>query len=281
MGMTIDTTGFARGMRAQSAYFQKSAKEILTKQGRLLVRDLIKLTPPFDNKHSISTSLNVHRRIGDFVVARDIGRVFRPLSGLGVWKNPTNKNLSDQIKYHAKGLRPPRSGRPARIKNGRYVPTRATRSQEALKKLLARAGIHREVVWNATREVHQAARGRRGRVHQDNWFKYVVNEKSIKRYVKQRQRSVGFAKAGWRAGAKALGFHLPPWIKRHFTNGYFRDDISHPISPWIEIGNRVAFRRDFEIGRIVQAALQNRRRSMRTEMRKAQAGMARAHRAAV
>lgn len=99
-------------------------------------------------------------------------------------------------------------------------------------------------------EYHKQARNRYGRVGRD--IKRVVLGSDVpilKRYVRQVQDRVGFAKAGWLAALRLVGGKIAPaWVERHGATGAGAvvDDRNNPDNPSITAINRTpwAVRKD-------------------------------------
>lgn len=246
----LDQSRFKRSVAAQKKQFKLSAYDFLTKQGRLLVRDLIKLTPGFVPGPGImQTSLASHKRITDNAVKRDLRKLFKPIKKTRLYNS--DGRAGERLK--------------ALLKKG---------DKDAIRAVFKAAGV--QVAEKATRELHLKNRGKRGRVSGRTSI-VVLDEKSLPKYEKEVLTHVGRGKAGWETAWNALTFgSLPHWIGRHNTPGLFTDNRRDPVKPDIIVGNNVEYRGDFKPQRIVRAAINIRAAAMRTEVKKVQAAMARA-----
>lgn len=268
-------SGFKRGVAAQQEFFKKTAPEILTKQGRLLVRDLIKLTPGFDPRRGFAArTLNDDRRITEKAVRRDLRKVFAPIESSGLYNAGGRaglrlKELVSGIKTNTRLVGRARKGKAGRVKG-------LADRKVAIAAVFKAAGAgDLGVIIDVNPQLHRSQRNRRGRV--TNAKRYlVINSRSVKAYQKEVLSHVGRGKGGWNQAGAKLGTSIPGWIAQHHTPGDFIDNRNHPTQPSITVINSVPYRSDFETRRITQSALAIRAGSMKTEMRKVQQGMARA-----
>jgi hypothetical protein len=248
----VDARPFNQQLRAYVKAVNIEQGKGLRKQGSLLAKDLIKATPPFDNRLSQGTftqSFKAQRDAGNAAVAGDIRKLFRPALPAA-----TLKQL------------PPVDQRRARryVRNGEW---------DKLATLLHRMGggkgsvTGRSVHTRATRELHNARRDTRGRVKKGAVV-YVQNAPSINQLIRSRQKDVGTWKAGWMPAAQRLGVRgIPRWIAGKSGNGSIRDASTARLNPSITLINNVRGDAGRNIN-IAHAALQNRVRAMRTEIEK-------------
>lgn len=112
-------------------------------------------------------------------------------------------------------------------------------------------------------EYHKQARNRYGRTGRD--MKRVVlgsDAAMLRRYIKQVQDHVGYAKAGWLAALRLVGGKVAPgWVERHSAGaaGSVIDDRKNEENPSIMAINRTpwAVRKD-EGQRIINDAMDSR-----------------------
>lgn len=241
--ISFDRNAFAEVSRRLLAVKRVTVERHILDQARLLGRDLIRLTPPF-NQHAITESFNVQRRTGESAVRRDIGRVFQPISNLAILK----KSGASKLKRS-------------------FERALERRDLRALRAMLESAGFQVELVETVEPERHEAARGATGRVRKGHRPAYVLDERALKRYVEAKVRDVGKTKAGWLAAADALNVPgIPQWIRRHAgaTPGLIRFERG-PADFAVVLGNLVAYAGEFAGLNIVQAALDHRLRAMRLQ----------------
>ena len=145
--------------------------------------------------------------------------------------------------------------------------SKASVDMDALDAIFRNMGMEGRVIRYANGDLHEQARGRKGRVKRATPY-FVVSEKSIDNYIKIKKAHVGRAKSGWVKAAAGLGLALPNWIRRHLTPGVYRDNTgaNNPEAS-ITVGNLVSFAGDFN-PQPFEAAIVNRQRSMLTQLQK-------------
>jgi hypothetical protein len=189
--------------------------KVLKDQGRLFVRDLIKVTPPFGDA-TFSESYNTQRKAGESAVERDIRKVFVPLRQFAENVSKTNPELGVTLTMKG-GI----TG--SNIANRKLKRSSNRIDMQALEAIFRNMGMEGRVMLNVDPAIHEKARGRRGRVRRATPV-VVVNEKSIDKYIKEKQGHIGKAKAGFMKAAIGLAVKgIPNWIRRHMTPGVFRD----------------------------------------------------------
>lgn len=250
----VDTREFSRAALDLQVATGRSAARVLQDQARLLTRDLLRATPPFlargGSKGTFTQSWSVQRKTGEARVARDIHRVFR-----------TRDDHAERIhdpKIRAAFLRADSRGVEAILRN---------------------IGQERPVLARPDRAIHDAARVQ-GRVPKSGVRAAILmNAASLTRYIRQRQQAVGKAKSGWMAAARGLAVAgLPAWITRHSAPGAFLPVLTGPRLS-ITVANLIPYSPHWGLD-IVSPAIQNRVRSMATEIRSIAAYNARKARAA-
>lgn len=247
---TIDASKFRNQLRAYVKFTRAGWGEGIRKQARLLAKDLIKATPPFagrrGGKGTFRQSWKVQKDTGTRAVARDVTRVFSPALPASVLNR-----LPDREKTRAK----------------RYL--RQGKHEELATMLYRLSGGHgnapsRNIVRQASRALHQQRRDSNGRVTKGATV-YVQRPASIRRLIRSRQKDVGKWKAGWMPAARALRVKgIPKWISGKAGAGYYRDK-TNALNPYFLLANTLRGESGRNL-RIAKAALQNRERSMRTEI---------------
>lgn len=212
--------------------------EVIRQESKLLVQDLVRLTPPFGPAPS-TESYGKQREVGEHAVERDVRNVFTVLD--------LDKIRNEGIRERLRLLM--RKGDLDGVKGvlkGCKIPVNT-------------------VLLEADAGVHEFARDRRGRVQ--TWKKiYVIRERGVNRYVREMKSHVGRSKAGWAAAAAALGVRLPSWITRHGTSGGSVRDQTRGNEPKVTIVN--------EHGgggsdlRVVDRAMKNRIRNIKAKLEK-------------
>lgn len=263
MSLVLDRRNFDRSLVNYRAQTSKALRTVLLDEGSLLVRDLIKLTPPH-GPNPIHEKSKAQQKRGKDSVKRDVLRVLRPLDQLQLVTQSRNQKLRDTI-LRAGGVTAGASGR-KRI------------NYEQTQRLLRKIGIKNNIIRKADPELHRRARGSRGRVPKGTAFNIVIKSSSVKTYIAKAQKSVGRAKKGWLVAAQALGSKgIPQWVwsNPRPAPGSYRFTHGGPATMAITVANKVPYAGDFRALGVVQFALQRRRKNM---VLKAQRAMRALHR---
>lgn len=215
----------------------REASDVVRQEGKLLVQDLVKLTPPFGPSPN-SESFSAQRKVGEKAVERDLTRTFTAID--------PDKIHNPKIRERIKALT--RKG-----------------DVQAIQDLLKQCRIPAAgVILEMTTAQHQARRDGRGRVKRGKRL-WIVRERSFGRFLREKKKHVGQSKAGWAAAAAALGLKLPAWITRHGTGGGSFVETKGNM-PKIRIENRQGG--GGSDLRIVERALKNRIRNIGKKLEK-------------
>lgn len=210
--------------------------KLLEEEMRLLLRDILRFTPPTKTPKADETQLNARQR-GTTAVENDLYRNARPL-------------IPEQIEI-------PRLSEAVARRD-------VTAIRAIVKNLKGKWGDRTLLVGTAElAQAHLRNRNRWGRVKGDkrnmafarDWQKYA-------RTIKQR---VGWHKAGWLRAARALGMPLPRWIARHESyapGGYYAPSTSNLV---IQSSTRAVKIPDYE-ARHVTPAVKARMKSLVSEV---------------
>lgn len=240
---TVDTAGWSRAASALLAEQKKSSADFLKQQGRLLLDDMVRMTPPFRGGGGVTKqSHNEQRKIGQAAVRRDVGRVFLPAESMAFFNKSSDEKVQRWGKYLRKYAREGRLG--------------------AAQTMLRVAGFPNKVSTVARPYLHKRARSKRGRVPKSNERVIVLNTKSVRDYTREIVSHVGRSKAGWKHAASELKLFLPNWIKRHATPGTGGMITETKTHTSLDLGNLVEWASDFADLRIIQAALDGRTKAM-------------------
>lgn len=218
------------------------ADKLLREEMRLLLRDIVNLTPPTKSPKSDQVKRSAKQR-GDNAVEADLSRVATPLD----WRNIENPRLAEAV------YRRNQTVMLAIMKNMKQYRNAS---------ILANG--------DAIRSSHLQNRNRYGRVRRKvlNQVAFLTDWQRYTRTVKSR---VGFARAGWLRAAEAVGLPMPNWVRRHA--GYARGGFQAPTPGKLEI---VATNGSVKIPNyqqnIVNAAMQARRASIESELKRLMAG---------
>jgi hypothetical protein len=93
-----------------------------------------------------------------------------------------------------------------------------SRDEARMKEVMDRESLGLSIIRAPQKSIHQARRNNRGQVSSGVPLHLVTDPRALEKYIKERQRMVGFAKSGWAAAADACGGHrgIPQWASsRH------------------------------------------------------------------
>ena len=241
--MSVDTSSWTRAANALLTEQKKSSADFLRQQGRLLLDDMVRMTPPFRGGGGVTKqAFNQQRKVGESAVRGDIGRVFVPAEDLGFFRASSDAKVQSWGKYLRKYAR-----------EGRL---------SAAQKILDLAKLPNKLVTVARPYLHKRERDNRGRVNRRNRRTIVLNKKSVQDYTREIVSHVGRAKAGWKHAASELKLFLPNWIRRHSTPGTGGQIKETQAETILDLGNLVQWASDFADLRIVQSALDGRAKAM-------------------
>lgn len=224
----------------------KKAGEVVRSEGKLLLQDVVRMTPPF-SKGPSTESFNVQRKTGEAAVARDIRRVMLAVDDIKMLSLIRKKEIKDRLDKLIK-----------------------KRDTQGVREILRKLGIPvASVIVEADPVIHERQRDRRGRIQRASGraINVVLRGLTLKRYIREKQSHVGKAKAGWAEAAKGFGVKLPNWITRHKSPGQFKDNTHDPKMPSVTIGNLVDYIQGAGADlRIMERALGNRVRNMKVKI---------------
>jgi hypothetical protein len=218
--------------------------KVVRGQAALLVRNddgasLVSMTPP--------RGLAEGKDVGDWAVARDIGRTFvssgvvqsilarsRKKATFGRYikageLDKAKKLLNDQIPGTVQVGGYSRKGR--QVKG--YTQNRQVSSHGD-----NRLGNITEIAALPNPSIHKLRRGSGYKVNRKQWSQVVLKGKQLEKYQENVQKRVGSMKAGWRFAAKGLQVSLPPYVNSatNKTNGYYKQSPGGSTFT-IEMGN--------------------------------------------
>lgn len=159
-----------------SIFTKKSLTDLVNQNMRLLVKDLIGLTPPDSRKQ------------GEDAVARDIAKTMETFDTKQGKLGKKFAQLAAERKY----------GEINKIMDG--IP--AFKGREAVE--------FDPMIHEKRRQMHTSIEIAKGP------SKMILDDKKYKRYVKEVQSRVGKLKASWMAAANHFGVNMTSWINRHY-----------------------------------------------------------------
>lgn len=206
--------------------------KLLKEEMRLLLRDIMRFTPPKTRKQ------------GEDAISGDLYRAAFPLRPEKIkWKRMKELVLSRDINAIRELWMKQRKG---------FFAYRRL--------LLSVAEI---------KENHKRHRTRYGRVSSDKNRMAFADHWDT--YTKTVQSFVGFARAGWSAAANAVGLKLPKWVSRHSGKAGSGYRPPRPDRLEIEAINRSSKIPNYEFN-VVSAATKMRAVSMQRELQRIVAG---------
>jgi hypothetical protein len=221
---------------------RRSLSEVIEQQAKLFTQDASSFTPPFGTA-PIKESASEKKRIGEGAVAMDIERAFYPIQDLRVYH--TNTEMGEALR------------RAAKQKN--------TLLTEHLLKKALKGRRFAGVLEKPEPERHKSMRNRRGRVPKVASYFTLGGDSLRKRYIRQTQKKVGLAKAGWTMALRALQGKVPSFVSRQtMATGIFRAALTG-TTPSITVGNSVPHAQD-SAARIEQQAWNNRMRNSQKQL---------------
>lgn len=178
----LDSLDYRNAVRRLIVEKGANAKLLLREEARLLIRDILRLTPPQTQAQgNRSVEVNLRRAFSPLVISNftDMG-------------TPLGRRIAKMIRARdVAGLNMLFSKIGGKLGGVQLVP------------LGSMAAIHRRLT------------NERGRVSK---ARYVSLPQDFKTYLKMVQARVGWAKAGWEAAAVSVGQALPNYVSRHSGN---------------------------------------------------------------
>ena len=202
------------------AFFNETGKELSTglrQESRLMAVSLAHETQPYGNDKSAQA-------LGQAAVNRDVRRLFAtPQEAFALVLAQDGQALADEF----------------------YVLTSQGKPADAQALLQNKSGSKvRGVPIADTPDpaIHRAGRMSNGRAR-NRISQIVLNPKARDRYIKQKQRLVGFAKSGWATCARILGGTrgIPGWVSRNKGGGTVSDNSRALLNPSVTLKNTVSY----------------------------------------
>lgn len=247
--LEVDDLSFQASLADYAVITGKKIGDVLRDQARLLTRDLVKGTPPFQSRDSSAESFNDQRKVGLNAVERDIRKVFGSIEEIAeknmLFGNALLTSLS------------------SRAKNG----------DQNLAQLMVAAGITKTprpaaIIDAPTVALHNQYRQSRGRVGRMSSQVYFVKRKGpLLKFIRERKGDVGKGKGGWGISAFRYGFNVPAWIGRH-RSGRVEDKAYQFENPFIRVINTVSYlNQQNQSMRITDYALRDRAVALTDQVR--------------
>jgi hypothetical protein len=226
---------------------------VVQQQARLIVRDLLKSTPPHGTR-PLTESFGFQRRKGQLTADRDVARLYQPLTSIRAVMAPEPRgsvkpSRRDFLKHLAEA--------------GKW-----TELSEALFDMRVtddHAPIQGTLTFEEYRSTWNLFRGKRsGSVSAKRARKVLVWDGGALKLVREKiGLRIGWAKAGWMASVRKLAVKgVPTWISRHpAPGGCVVQDAGGEYS--ITLTNSVSYIAYLNSGnRLLNRVLANRERAM-------------------
>jgi hypothetical protein len=201
---------------------RQDSKAVMRRQGRLLLREAMHLTPPRT------------RGEGRKLVKAEVLRSVRPLKA------------SEFVDRRLRKL----------VRARDHV-----RLQSALDELTEGPLAGKRVVPFGP-SLHQDSRNARGRVPAKHEPVLTLDHEALAAYIRGAQDRVGRAKRGWAAGVLALGGTVPGWVSGGPRTGDFVDRLDNPIFAYLRADNESEWARRGDDDRVLARAMSGRAKAI-------------------
>jgi hypothetical protein len=228
-----DTREFENALVRFQRETQLGWPDVIRMQARLLVERLIEWTPPFGKNKAAQTK-------GALAVESDVRRVFIPfkdvpflvkeIAAQRLEAMSSEKNL-DKVKFRDPSIQ--------KLWNKRdwdVLRIIFERSAEAKSRNMRVVRVPDPAEHQKARVGGRVRKGRRPTV-------VIEKEAALRSYIREVQKRVGKAKAGWIAGARAVAAKFPAWIGKSGGEilGRVQDQSNQADNPSITMSNEVEY----------------------------------------
>lgn len=223
----------------------------MRRQGRLLVASdsgfgLVSITAPQGDGDSA-------KAIGDFAVARDIGKVFAQRGTIAAIlgqngkrgdKTAFNRYIRNGELQKAKDFVNGQAETSVQVKgyvrNGKPVKA-YSQTRQASVFSDPRLGRIEHIADEPSAMLHQSRRGSRGKVGRPQWAQIVLKKTAYNQYVTDTIKRVGLLKAGWAKAADQanLGVSVPRFVRNNVDRAMGKGRVSDgdPYNMFVELIN--------------------------------------------
>ena len=219
MSANMDTSGFQRSLK-ELAKLKKDAPKVVKRVAGNVVKDCVKLTPPFGG-HAFTETFGAQLKVGRGAVDADIRKVFYAVQEL------------DAVKARTKGSIGWNLWKAAKLGTGQTV-------LQILENMKLRPTSFGP---SPTEAQHASVRDRRGRTKSNRGSFWVPTSAVLNAYIKTVQAHVGKAKHGWMSAVSKLGVRgIPGWVTRQqSTSGTCTVSGEGTLNFAVEFENTVPF----------------------------------------
>lgn len=242
--LEIDVPALVKELGIATNLASDAMHKVMLGVARGAITDLMRLTPPFEGGAGVMRqAFGTQKKAGFRAVKEQIEFTQQPITNLDMWTRPTTRE--------ARALK-------------------RKRDLAGWAKILNASGFEgARVSIRARRDWHEYHRKSRGRVRlRKRRPNFVIEKATIRRYVKERQKEVGKAMAGWVPAARMLGsIRVPAWVSRHTSRGgaiYNR----RALWPDITVFKGVSYVQ-WKVQRIIPPMIRNRRLNLKGSLERA------------
>ena len=261
-GVTVDDSAFIKHLESYSKVMGKSMGEVAKQQAGLFCKDMINYSRPFDGK-SIGTGSNSGAKAhGESNVEKSIRKIFQPI------ERATKEQIADINRYDVFKLWDKRNGGTAkkRIRWKQFQP----QFNDGKKYTFIESGD-----LGAMSDLHNNLRIDDGRGSLKTYaakskspFAIVAKDSDIQKYIKQKQKDVGYLKSAYWFASQSIGANItaPSWVKKSEAsrNAISIKEGQGTPAPSFTVGNLIGRRAGNSA--FVRAAINHRAYAMRTVM---------------
>jgi hypothetical protein len=186
--LVIDSKNFNEDLARLASDVRVNAVRVVKTQARLLLVEIIKWTPPYAKAGSSAQA----KRLGENAVANDIYQY---------WGTVRKDNPKSQVDFLTH--------------RNNVLEMAKARDYGKFNEMMN--DMHKRKAIPFDRNLIR--RGARHGVHINNLRRRTLDREGLDKYVKDLQKRVGWAKAGWAKSAAELGIALPAYVRRHSNTG--------------------------------------------------------------
>ena len=261
-GVTVDDTAFIKHLEAYSKVMGKSLGEVAKQQAGLFCKDMIGYSRPFDGNSIGSGGGSGAKSHGESNVANSIRKIFRPID------KATKAQIADVNRYDVFKLWNRRKGETGQNQ----------RAWKTFQPKFARGGSYTFIepgALGAMGALHSRLRTDDGRGsltaearNSKQPFAIVAKDSDIQKYIKQKQKDVGYLKSAYWFASQSIGAKIsaPAWVKKSEAarNAISIKDGEGTPAPSFTVGNLIGRRAGNSA--FVRSAINHRAYAMRSVM---------------
>ena len=264
-GAQVDSSGLSAHLKDYIEVMGKSMTEVIRRQAALFCQDMIAYSRPFSGTSPGDGATLTAREHGAENVRKSIYKIFRPID------RATRSQIADLGDYNVFKLWNKRKGQTVQ---GKGKNIRWQKFQQKFARGDSYAFIGPGDV-GAIQKIHTNLRidGGHGSLTSEarrakQPFAIVAKDSDLEKYVKKKQKDVGFLKSAYWIAATNLGEKIkaPAWAKHGeaSSNAISIKLVADPAKPSFIVGNKIGKRAGN--ANFVQVAINHRAYSMRAEM---------------